>query len=140
MNNSSVHAIRRIELTLFTGAAAEPDEEIGWGSDDEEEDSATPVGANAAAKSSTTTLTAAAVPEAVPSDDDTNTKADKDKLKPVAHSEEDEGKSTADSDTSYDIVSGATSKTPGSPKEDVKDEKAIVEKKKEEESDDEDWE
>lgn len=58
----------------------------------------------------------------------------------MSHSEEDEGKSTADSDTSYDIVSGATSKTPGSPKEEVKEEKTMVEKKKEEEDSDDDWE
>jgi len=48
-------------------------------------------------------------------------------------------KSQADSESSYDLVSGATSRTPGSPK----DEKPVVEKKdevKKDESDEEDWE
>lgn len=85
-------------------------------------------------------MTATAASESATSAHTANTTTDKEKLKPVSHSEEDEGKSTADSDTSYDIVSGATSKAPGSPKEEAKDEKAIVEKKKDEESDDEDWE
>ena len=77
----------------------------------------------------------------MPSAETARSQPDKETLKPVSHSEEDEGKSTADSDTSYDIVSGATSKAPGSPKEEaVRDDKAAVEKKKEDESDDEDWE
>lgn len=67
---------------------------------------------------------------------------DKDLLKPVAsprRSEEDM-KSTAGSDASYDIVSGATSRTPGSPKEEKKAEVAASSAVKEEESDEEDWE
>jgi hypothetical protein len=47
-------------------------------------------------------------------------------------SHEDEAKSVADSDASYDIVSGATSRATGSPK----DEKRSVR----DESDDDDWE
>lgn len=54
-------------------------------------------------------------------------------LKPSSprRSHEDEKRSVADSDASYDIVSGATSRAPGSPKEERKDGK--------EDSDD-DWE
>lgn len=113
-------------LTNITGAAAETEEEVAWGSDEEEEEdqATTP---NAARSSSTL---AAPKPET------------KDLLKPVAsprRSEEDM-KSTADSDASYDIVSGATSRTPGSPKEEKKVEVAAAGAVKEEESDEEDWE
>ena len=47
--------------------------------------------------------------------------------------------SQADSDASYDVVSGATSRTPGSPKEEKEKEKAKM-TKTEEKSDEEDWE
>lgn len=61
-----------------------------------------------------------------------------DGLKPARRSNDE--KSVADSDASYDLVSGATSaapsRAPGSPKEGGKDGKD----KKEEESDEEDWE
>jgi len=84
-------------------------------------------------------LTANKAPESNIPGEAAKPQTDKETLKPAPHSEEDEGKSTADSDTSYDIVSGATSKAPGSPKEEaIKEDKAVVEKK--EESDDEDWE
>jgi len=46
--------------------------------------------------------------------------------------------SVADSDASYDIVSGATSRAPGSPKDEVK--RAAEKGKVDEESDEEDWE
>ncbi|CAI6331865.1 unnamed protein product [Periconia digitata] len=55
-----------------------------------------------------------------------------DGLKPARRSNDDE-KSVADSDASYDLVSGATSRAPGSPTHDKK--KTVVE-----ESDEEDWE
>ncbi len=44
--------------------------------------------------------------------------------------------SQPDSDASYDLVSGATSRTPGSPKEEAKEKGAV----KRDESDEEDWE
>lgn len=57
-------------------------------------------------------------------------------LKPRSprRSHEEDGKSVADSDASYDIISGATSRAPGSPKEEKKAEAV------KEESDEEDWE
>jgi hypothetical protein len=45
--------------------------------------------------------------------------------------------SQPDSDASYDLVSGATSKAPGSPKEGKENGEAV---KKDNESDEEDWE
>lgn len=55
-------------------------------------------------------------------------------LKPAEprRSHEDEAKSVADSDASYDIVSGATSRAMGSPREEKRGGK--------DESDDDDWE
>jgi hypothetical protein len=58
---------------------------------------------------------------------------DNDKLKPEGRRSHDR-QSQPDSDASYDLVSGASSRAPGSPKE----EKA--KEKKDEESDEEDWE
>ncbi|KAF2227606.1 hypothetical protein BDZ85DRAFT_209615 [Elsinoe ampelina] len=103
---------------VLKGATADDGEEVGWGDEEEEEDeSSTPVndGKTNPASQSTTTLTPP--------------KADEGAEKSPRRSNEDDKKSTADSDASYDIVSGATSKTPSSPKEAKKDD-----------SDDEDWE
>ena len=59
-------------------------------------------------------------------------------LKPTADSRRSEdGKSQADSDASYDLVSGATSRAPGSPKEGRAKKEAGAEAEEEEE---EDWE
>ena len=93
-----------------SGAAAETEEEIAWDDEDEDEDkSSTPNGANKEASQSTTTLSA---PPA------------NDLLKPKSprRSDEMENKSVADSEASYDIVSGTTSQAPGSPKEEKKSE------------------
>lgn len=114
-------------MTTQSGATVENEEELGWGSDDSEneDESTTP---NAARSSSTL----AATPKAAPPRADL--------LKPVAEprKSEEDGKSTAGSDASYDIVSGATSRAPVSPKEEKKD--VAAEAVKEEESDEEDWE
>ena len=84
---------------------------MAWDNDDEdgEEASSTPNPvSNKAASESTTTL---------------NAPTANDLLKPKSprRSHEDESKSVADSDASYDIVSGATSRAAGSPKEEKKD-------------------
>ncbi|KAG8629031.1 hypothetical protein KVT40_002896 [Elsinoe batatas] len=102
---------------VLKGAAADDGEEVGWGDEEEEDESSTPIndGKTNPASQSTTTLTPP--------------KADEGAEKSPRRSNEDDKKSTADSDASYDIVSGATSKTPSSPKEAKKDD-----------SDDEDWE
>ena len=56
-----------------------------------------------------------------------------DKLKPEGRRSHDR-QSQPDSDASYDLVSGATSRAPSSPKEDK------AKEKKDEQSDEEDWE
>ncbi|TID20566.1 BSD-domain-containing protein [Venturia nashicola] len=130
---------------LLKGAASNNEEEVAWDedSDEEEEDeeeseeeesededededsddeeSATPKNITG----STTTLKKPVTqPETTKEKD-----ADNATLKPEQRRSQDLN-STAGSDVSYDIVSGASSRTPGSPREAVK----------EEESDEEDWE
>lgn len=84
---------------------------MAWDDDDEEEDPSTPSrnpAGNKAASESTTTLNAPTTNGSL-------------KPKSPRRSHEDESKSVADSDASYDIVSGATSRATGSPKEEKKD-------------------
>lgn len=78
---------------------------VGW--DDEDEESTTPDGGKNKFSASTTTL---------------NAPLDSGLLKPKSprRSHEEESKSVADSDASYDMISGTTSRTDGSPKEDKK--------------------
>lgn len=101
---------------LSAGASNQEEEDVAW-DDEDDDDNPTP---NKAAASSTTTLNAPAQ------------NADKELPKPKSprRSHEDENKSVADSDASYDIVSGATSRATGSPKE----------KRKEDEDSEDDWE
>lgn len=93
----------------FSDAVAENEEDIAWDDDeDEDEDGAktsTPQATPHKASASTTTLTQPAAAD------------DSLKVKSPRRSNEEESKSVADSDASYDIVSGATSRTPSSPKE-----------------------
>lgn len=116
-----------------TGAAANPGEEVSWDASDsegEEEEARTP-NATKSTSQSTAESTSTLNPPA----------AKNDLLKPASprRSNEEDGKSVAESDASYDIVSGATSRTPGSPKEEKKAELGTTKEEKEEESDD-DWE
>ena len=100
------------------GAAADTSEEVAWDDeDDDNEASSTPnaVKSSHAASASTTTLTQGGLKASEP-----------------RRSHEDEAKSVADSDASYDIVSGATSRAMGSPKEEKRNGR--------DESDDDDWE
>lgn len=90
-------------LTNELGAATNAEEEVGWDEDSEEEDSNTP---NAAR--STTTLGKIAAPAI---------KSPTGGLKPLEPRKSHDGQSQADSDASYDVVSGATSRTPGSPRD-----------------------
>ena len=101
----------------MSGAAVDNDEEVAWDDEDEEAASSTPnaVKTSKVASESTTTLTQGGLKPSEP-----------------RQSHEDEAKSVADSDASYDIVSGATSRAMGSPK----DEKRSMR----DESDDDDWE
>ncbi|EME49921.1 hypothetical protein DOTSEDRAFT_68665 [Dothistroma septosporum NZE10] len=105
---------------VLRGATADTEEEVAWDDDDEVESSTPqpPHAINSKASESTTTLNASAA--------DANAH-----LKPnEPRRSEDENKSVADSDASYDLVSGATSRAHGSPKEAAK---------KDDDSDD-DWE
>ncbi|KAK6430478.1 hypothetical protein LTR95_013368 [Oleoguttula sp. CCFEE 5521] len=105
---------------VLKGAAADTTEEVAWDDDDEDEDekSRTPQTVSHKASASTTTLHAAdSATLQVPNS--------------PRRSNEDETKSVAASDASYDLVSGATSRAPGSPKE---------EKKGSKEDSDDDWE
>ncbi|KZF21010.1 BSD-domain-containing protein [Xylona heveae TC161] len=109
--------------------AAEPDdeEEVPWDEDSEEEDATTPHQASSQS-ASTGAPAASQAPTAATAAEP------KDTLKPVAGPRRsNDGHSQADSDASYDVVSGATSRTPGSPKEDRRE-------TVNEESDEEDWE
>ena len=99
-----------------TDAAADNEEDVAWDDDDDEEEeqeakASTPQNTSHKASASTTTLTQQQAPTA----DSTL------KVKSPRRSTEEESKSVADSDTSYDIVSGATSRAPGSPKDEKKD-------------------
>ena len=82
---------------------------------------------------STTTLNAPPTPSAASEATVEPISSSNDLLKPTEPRRSHDEKSVADSEASYDIVSGATSRAPGSPKEEKKG------SSKEEESDD-DWE
>lgn len=143
-----------IKLTFYTASAAPAkDEEVGWDEDSseeeseeesdeeesDEEDSATNT-PNQPTNKSATNLSASTK---------TLKPADDDKLKPAQPRRSNDEKSVADSDASYDVVSGATSRAPGSPQQDkntpqAKKPVAPAEEESDEdsdeESDEEDWE
>jgi hypothetical protein len=115
----------------------EADEEISWDadSDDEEPDPSSPP--STAHKitltsnedtASTTTIS----PQPPAGTDSAPSKSAEGRKSNDQHSQ-------PDSDASYDLVSGATSRTPGSPRED-KEKLMMKNGKKDEESDEEDWE
>jgi hypothetical protein len=129
----------------YPASAPIEEEEVAWASDSEEDEdsnsgsqSATPQKPSnlaasketlkpaASASTPTPTPTSISTPAAAPASDD-------DKLKPAQPRNSSDEKSVADSDASYDLVSGATSRAPGSPQDKKKD---VVN----EESDEEDWE
>jgi hypothetical protein len=120
------------QVPKYTASAKanETEEEVGWDSDDEDASPApttttkpTSLTINPPANSSTTTLTQPLPPQATPKATSTTLQPE-----PQARRSHDE-KSVADSEASYDIVSGAVSRAASSPKE-----------KRGEESDEEDWE
>ncbi|KAK4997471.1 hypothetical protein LTR28_013968, partial [Elasticomyces elasticus] len=139
---------------VLRGAAADTEEEVAWDDDDDDDDDDDTATPNAlTTTSSTTKLTqeapspplpnppsdAKSTPERKPpvATTTTTTPPPTDLLKPAEPrrpSEEDGKSSASGSDTSYDILSGATSRAPGSPKEEKRAERAR------EESDEEDWE
>ncbi|KAF2713814.1 BSD domain protein [Pleomassaria siparia CBS 279.74] len=116
---------------MLKASAPIDEEEIAWDEDSEDDDeSPTPSKAQLAPSTTTTTSTtnlAASKETLKPTNDDS--------LKPFPSAEprrSNDEKSVADSDASYDLVSGATSRAPGSPQD---KKKAAAE-----ESDEEDWE
>ncbi|KAI6860698.1 BSD-domain-containing protein [Hortaea werneckii] len=116
----AVEADERRRKEVLKGAAAQPEEEeVGWGSDNEDESATPQAKSGKPTNDSSTTLNATAG------------SSSNDLLKPKEPRRSTDDKSVADSDASYDIVSGATSRAAGSPKEEKKE--------KSEESDD-DWE
>jgi hypothetical protein len=132
---------RRRELLKGASTPASGEDEVAWssGSEDEHDDDEVPT-ADKSAKPAEKTPT----PDLAKSHTTIKPDADADKLKPAQPRRSNDEKSVADSDASYDVVSGATSsapsRAPGSPKE---KKGAEGEKKKvdeEEESEDDDWE
>lgn len=111
-------------MTCVPASADNAEEEVGW---DDESDEEAVEDANAKASKVINPKTNGSTSTLQPLE---NTGVDQ--LKPAEPRRSHDEKSVADSDASYDLVSGATSRAPGSPKE-AKD-------KIEEESDEEDWE
>jgi hypothetical protein len=105
----------RYSILTITGAASNVDEEVAWDEDSDDEDASTPKNGSG----STTTLKR-------PKKESSKEKDDTATLKPAEPRRSHDLNSTAGSDASYDIVSGAT--TPA------------TEMRKVEESDEEDWE
>ena len=118
------------------------EEEIGWGEEDEDDDD-TQKTTPATPKPNTENTDDAS------KSDDTSGKEQQEErrpssndqhLKPGPEGRKSNENSVGDSDTSYDIVSGATSRTPGSPKEETRkrdrDEKGAAGGQ----SDEDDWE
>lgn len=121
----------------MTKASADETEEVAWDEDSEEEDSSTtpqpkqgetaPPKRLVAQNTNDSSTTLHQVPAAG---------HDATSLKPEAPSRRShDEKSVADSDASYDLVSGATSRAPGSPKDEAGKSPGKID-----ESDEEDWE
>lgn len=133
---------RRREMLKGASTPANGEDEVAWSSgsedegDDDEEDARTTKTAKPAEKTPT--------PDLAKSQTTIKPEADEEKLKPAQPRRSNDEKSVADSDASYDVVSGATSRAPGSPKEKEKKgaegEKDGKKKVEEEESEDDDWE
>ncbi|KAI9702810.1 MAG: hypothetical protein M1836_008024 [Candelina mexicana] len=123
---------------LLKGAAKDPEEEVRWDedSDDEPSTDAQSKTTTSAAKPSSTAADNASIASTStinqPAAEDT-AKKDPELLKP-SESRKSNEHSQADSDASYDLISGATSRAPGSPKDEKKKESVA------EQSDEEDWE
>ena len=105
------------------------EEEIAWDEDSDSDASSPSTSTPKTSKTPTTNL-AASTKTLKP---ESTTPAEDDTLKPAQPRRSNDEKSVADSDASYDLVSGATSRAPGSPQDRKKD--AVAE-----ESDEEDWE
>ena len=131
-NYAETPTLRHLPISYAGAAKNTDDETIAWDDDsDDEEKSSTPQQQAASKSDDNNTATPESSTTLNPRDT-TPTTAASSTLKPVEARHSEDGKSQADSDASYDLVSGATSRAPGSPKE------ARV--KKEEDDEEEDWE
>ncbi|XPS95832.1 hypothetical protein M3J09_005113 [Ascochyta lentis] len=129
---------RRREMLKASTPADE--EEVDWSSDSDTEPTAPPNPSTTAPTDSTPKPTP--TPDLAKSQTTIKPDADQDSLKPAQPRRSHDEKSVADSDASYDLVSGATSRAPsrapGSPRtrvEEVDKKQAVAE-----ESEDDDWE
>lgn len=122
--------------SIFSGASTQngQDEEIAWDADSDEEQETSPRPSTShritltSHEDTASTTTISQQPQSA---------ATATLSKPAEGRQSNDQHSQPDSDASYDLVSGATSKTPGSPKEEKEKEKTM---KKNEDSDEEDWE
>ena len=119
---------KRKELLLKTQSV---DEEVNWDDEDEEEDKA-PATPKIKQPGATTEKDKT-------SDESKESSSSADLLKPNEGRRSNEN-SVADSDASYDIVSGATSRGPGSPRDEKEGGVKRAESKTGDQSDEEDWE
>jgi hypothetical protein len=126
-------------LTISIASAPAEDEEVDWSSDSDDE-SAAPAKPSTAPTDATPKPTS--TPDLAKSQTTIKPDAESETLKPAQPRRSHDEKSVADSDASYDLVSGATSRAPsrapGSPRtkaEEVDKKQAVAE-----ESEDDDWE
>lgn len=117
-----------IKTDRSTATSTNP-EEVGWDDDSDDEAPSTPQISDSAVP-----MTPRAKQVQTVLESQTTGSSETDTLKPEPRRSHDE-KSVADSDASYDLVSGATSRAPGSPKEEKKSPIS-----KNEDSEEEDWE
>lgn len=148
LDTSSLH--KYTSPNQIPGAALNPEEPVSWDDDSDSDTPSTPQPKASSAASSAATNTVSSTshsstttiqPQAPTSAESTEASGRKDSLKPSdgAPRRSQDQHSQTDSDASYDLVSGATSRAPGSPKEERGIE--LKETKKEESDDDEpDWE
>jgi len=138
------HRDSNIRTNGYIASAPIEEEEVGW-DDDSEEDSED----DSDDESSTPSKTQAATANLAASRDTLKAADPKDEsLKPAQPAEprrSNDEKSVADSDASYDLVSGATSRAPGSPHDNKKtiaeeSDEESEEESEEESSEEEDWE
>ncbi|KAI9873616.1 MAG: hypothetical protein M1830_010799 [Pleopsidium flavum] len=131
---------------LLKGAATGDEEEVGWDEDSEDETSTPDASAKPSATITTSNVTLADSSTTInpaPGSTEPKDTPSADSLKPNEPRRSNDQNSQPDSDASYDLISGATSRAPGSPKEEKEKEKEKEKRKKDvvaEESDEEDWE
>lgn len=95
-------------ILTSTGASVEEEEEVGW-DDDSDDDTDSPSTPQVSDKNKANNVAPA------------QSSADSKTLKPNEPRRSNDQGSQPDSESSYDLVSGATSRTPASPKEKSKD-------------------